>query len=350
MPPVSRSGNVTIRDVARTAGVSPATVSLLLNGRPGISEATSQRVAAAMSSLGYRPTSQGRPLHRATQRNVAVIYARRVVLDGHLSPLSTAWIKAIRESSANAGFHLTQFAADDQVEQDLLFAHALAEGAMDGAILIGMADRRDYASRLVAAGIPTVAINTRPEANEFSYVAMDNYGGGRLAARRFVGLGHRRIAYLLPPTTAVFHFIQDRLSGFTTALREAGLDPVSLGHVEPSALEKNAIDLRRRFNAEGITALFCLASDDLAGRLIDAWEKQGFAVPAALSVIGFDNLGVVTASGLRITSVDFDKHAVGAEAVRVLERLCEFGTPVAALATLIRTTLFEGDTLAPPPA
>ena len=289
-------------------------------------------------------------MHRATHRNVAVIYARRVVLDGHLSPLSTAWIKAIRESSADAGFHLTQFAADDDAGQDLLFAHALAEGAMDGAILIGMGDRRDYASRLVAAGIPTVAINTRPEANEFSYVAMDNCGGGRLVARRLQELGHRRIAYLLPPTAAQFHFIADRLTGFTTVLQAYGIDPVSLGQMEPSTLEKDAVTLGRRLTAERITALFCLASDDLAGRLVGAWEKQGLTVPAALSVIGFDNLGVVTASGLRLASVDFDKHAVGIEAVRSLERLFEFGTPVATLATLIRTTMAEGDTLAPPPA
>lgn len=333
----------TLQDIAQEANVSPSAVSMVLNGRPGISPGTRDRVEAAIRKLNYRPAGAGRPLKRGQVYNLAIVYDQWVVHDGHVHPLAASWISSIRRVAMDAGHHVSIFVGAGS-EADGIFQRILTDSELHGAVLIGTGANDAYFQALAASQLPVVVMNRRPKHDEFSYVAMDNYGAGRSVVEHFHALGHRRIAHLRDSLDLAFRV--DRSEGFADALAARGLEPACTerldGHVTPEAVER----VCRSIKQTGATAVFVDAVVETTACL-DAWGRMGVSVPKQLSVIDFDDMGWRSQAGLRPTSVGFDREFMGAAAAQLLLELLADSGKIRRRSLIVPTHIVEHDTTGP---
>jgi LacI family transcriptional regulator len=340
---------VTIRDIARKTNVAPGTVSMVLNGRGRLSPETRRRIEAAIGEMGYRPKPAGRP-KRAMMRaptNIAIIYAQRVAIGGVLSQLSQAWIGGIRDVAIESSWHLNLIGGIKDGSRDEMFRHSLDQQQIDGVILIGITadDGQAYLAQSVERHLPCVVMNRTPMHGEFSYVAMDNFGSGKHVADFLLAQGHKRVAMI--------HLrVPDRYASDRQAGAEAGLAANDMNLVRTELVDHDASDeqLARACRAvvdHGATAVYVTAGDVPAARCIDIWNKMGVKVPRDLSVIGWDDIGPRSRSGLLPTSVGYDKHQMGREAALMIIDLMRNRGVVSSKGLIVPTRVVEHDTSAP---
>ena len=171
----------TIREVAAAARVSPSTVSLVLNGRGRVRPQTRERIKSVAHQLGYHPQTVGRPaLKQTPAANIAVLYSPRAVNHGRLSVLTAAWLEGVRSAVVTSGNHISLLAGTDHIEKDLMFQQIIKAGEVNAVLLIALGPDDGYLDWVLQQDLPVVAMNRKPQHEEFSYVAMDNYGAGFL--------------------------------------------------------------------------------------------------------------------------------------------------------------------------
>lgn len=338
---MSNSAGVTLRDVARHAEVSLATVSMVLNRSEQISPRTRRRVEAALDKLHYRRRSAGRPRGPgARMTNIALIHPRYGENPvGCLPSITLRWMDLIREALARKGYQLSLFGGQIHVDRDPLFSEMAERGSIHGAVLLASLED-GYREWLLERGIPLVVINRRPVRGEFSFVEVDNHGGGALAADWLLSLGHARVAVISDGLKSPF--IQERVAGFDALLAERGVPPV-LRQVMQGRNDETERRFCQQVIDQGVTGVFC-SHDGLALRCLEHWEAQGVRVPAQLSVIGFDATGVATAGGLGISSVGIDDSLLGALTSEQVARLLESEGKIRCLAATLAAVRFPLDT------
>lgn len=323
-----------ILDVAREARVAPSTVSLVANQKGRVSDSTRQRVQAVMDRLGY---SAGRPRKRS--RQVAVVYTPNMLINGVLVEYCRAWIKGIQRGFDGEGTHVNIMGGAARVDDDPLFLQGLDEGDFYGVILMGAYRASGYVQRCVERKLPLVVFNQLPQECEFSAVRNDVGSGCRMVIHRLVELGHRRIV-----TTSTRNTNHHELAhkGMLEALAQHGLKSVL------DASDIDTPELARRIIEQRATAVF--AGDPLALRLANELHQRGIDVPGQVSVVGIDDMGLVTDAGLRLTSLGYDKNVMGEMAGTMLRQLIDLRDRVTNLVAAVPMHLVEGQTLAPPPA
>jgi LacI family transcriptional regulator len=310
----------TIHEVAKRAGVSAATVSYVLNNRPGavrISDRTKERIWNAVRELGYHPNALASGLAGKRTHTVALVMQYASIFSGW-SGFTSAMMHGVIEAANAHDLDLllhTRERADVRAE-----ALALADGRVDGALLL-----RDWDDPLIDLladkGIPTVLIFSRSRNATVPYACCDDELGGRLAAEHLIGLGHRRILHVTGSTHSSAAL--DRLRGFEDALRNADIEPDPTLVVEmPHGAERSDVigaALRRK---PGVTAVFAW-SDDAALRVIAEAREMGIRVPEDLSVMGFDSTEVCDHVTPPLTSVAQNIPAIAREGVRMLSALIQ---------------------------
>lgn len=284
--PTTGTGRPTSRDVARLAGVSHTAVSFVFNGRAegNLSPATQERIRLAAAQLGYRPDPVARGLRR---RRTAVIGL--VTDEIASSPFAGRLLRGAMETAwASEHLVLTIDSGGDPAKEDAAVAELL-DRRVDGIIYAAMSLRRVR----VPEGLHrthSVLANCLPEDGSLSAVVPAERAGGRTAARLLLDHGHRRVAYIggLDDIASV-----ERLGGFRDALRAEGVTvpkewvlrtggEITGGHDGAVRLFGDAEPARRP------TAVFCY-NDRVAAGVLHAATRLGIAVPAELSVIGYDD-------------------------------------------------------------
>ena len=275
----------TIRDVAKRARVSPATVSRVLNGRPEVDPILAERVRRAAAALAYRPNRAAREL-RANRR-----HAFGLILSDIENPFFGTLTGAIEEVAYANGFSLILCNAGEDSERERLHADFLQAERVAGVIIATTDERRGRAAvaMLVAHGIPVVAVDRRIRGVTVDTVTVDNVGGARIAARHLLEDGHTRIGFISGPTAVSPG--RDRRLGFEMSLREAGIrarrELVRTG------------DFRYGSGRRETDALLSLASPPTAiiasnnlmtmGALA-AVHARGLRVPDDVAIVGFDDV------------------------------------------------------------
>lgn len=271
---------VTMKDVARSAGVSLGTVSHYLNDRVPVSSETSARIRNAVDVLGYRVDQGARSLRRRQTKTVGLI------VPNISNPFYAELARVLEHHLWNAGFQtfLCNSAHDAAREQ----AHftSLLERRADGILAI-YGDEVSSLPELAAATATPVVFLDRPVAGQRS-VASDNLLGGALAAQHLLALGHTRIGVLIgDPEVAN---IRARIAGFTGALAEAGVtltDEYVRCGAQNLALGELAAELMSLTAPP--TAIF--ATNDIVA--VGAWRTLlalGYRLPSDVSLIGFDDI------------------------------------------------------------
>ncbi|GAA2079033.1 LacI family DNA-binding transcriptional regulator [Pseudolysinimonas kribbensis] len=325
-----------IRDVAARAGVSRQTVSRVLNGLPGMTDATAERVRKVIDELDYRPNRAARILASSRHRTIGLITTAATMF-------GPASIKEAIERAARAqGYAITAVTVLSEAEDEI--AEALDElmvHGVDGMIVIAPQERTWPLIQRRLGGKPSLTLQW--QGGPANTVALEQREGALLAVRHLIGLGHRRILHLAGP----LHWaeVEQRVEGYRQALDEAGLEQLPVEHGDWSADSGYAIGLRV-LPARDATAVF-VSNDQMAIGLLHAAHELGMDVPRELSVVGFDDIPEARHATPPLTSVRQEFAALGDAAITRIVALIE-GRPAPAGEITDQTTLHVRESTAPP--
>lgn len=327
----------TISDVAAAARVSISTVSLVMNGKGPVADATRQRVQAAADRLGYAPSRSARGLAARRTGNVGF-----VLREDHFrqsEPFYTRVFLGAEFEARRRGLYVLLSTVPEAYVQDEHAPRFLTEHSVDGVIVAGGVDGA-LVEQLETRSIPHVLA-------DFAWggaprVSIDNRAGAESVAQHLLQRGHQRAAFLgadptHPSPTA-------RRDAFAEAMSEAGhavADDFLVtdgGPPDRATGYRAGLNLLDRTVASRPTAVFC-ANDALALGLLDATRERGLRVPDDLAVVGFDDVEGAAVASPPLTTVRVHKEQLGEVALRVLaEGFTDSGAPMPP-STLVPTEL-----------
>ena len=310
----SSSKNTTIQDVADYAGVSPATVSRVVNETGETADATRERVLDAIEALRYRPSRTAKSLSEGSTQTIAV------AVPTFTTPFHNELLKGVRSrlKAVDTDLLLCDLEWADPEASLLNF---LDRGAMDGLLAAGLPVSDALGAELEKLGGPTVLIGNRwQNIDSFHW---DETSGARIATEHLIEQGHTRIGLI---TTHREGAIRDaRIQGYRNALQNADITPqddwLAVGHTEKHAgfSEESGFEAMQTLLDAGTDVTAVFASSDV--QAIGAWQalrREGLSVPDDFALVGYDDIKVSRFIGL--SSVAQNMHDIGSRATDLLLR------------------------------
>jgi LacI family transcriptional regulator len=307
---MSRRARPTLQEVARLAGVSPATVSRSLS-RPGlVNLETLQRVRRAAESMGYVPTGAAQALASGRSRTIGAVVP---TLD---SAIFARTLQSVQATLAGQGYQLLVASNDYNPAAEVAILRALLSRGVDGLILVG-AQRDEEAWRLLErAAVPVVlTLSADPR---FDGVVVDNHRAGRLAAEHLLSLGHRTIG-VVTGKLSVNDRQRQRVAGVRDAMAAAGckLPDWRVLELPMTTAGGRSGCAALLAAAEPPTAIVC-GVDILAIGCLSEAHARGIRVPDALSIVGIDNLEMAANVSPALTTVHVPTDRIGEHAARTI--------------------------------
>jgi len=315
---VARPRRTNIRDVARASGVSPTTVSLILNNLDQrISEATRQRVREAMDRLHYRPNrlAQGLQTRRSGVLAVVVPELRHTFADVYFGEL----ISGIYDKASRLGYQIMLEVARPEFVRTKKYSELFDRCFIDGMVFIGSNDRHEFVADFAGGQYPFVLANNYFREHDLNHVVCDYWQAGRLVAGCLAKLGHRRIGMIhgaLDVQTA-----RDLQASFAAGLAEHGVRLEERLMVDGMFTEEGGgqavVELLRR--DPELTAVFA-GNDKMAIGAVHQLLEMGRRVPEDISVIGCDDIPQAPYITPSLTTVRMPLYELG---MRACERLVQ---------------------------
>ncbi|MCG5218897.1 LacI family DNA-binding transcriptional regulator [Streptosporangium sp. KLBMP 9127] len=337
------SGRPRQADIARLAGVSQPTVSLILGGTAaalGIAEETQRKVMEAAERLGYMPDPIATRL-AAGQNNLLGLYTFTSTFPTEMSHAYYPFLVGIEEETAAQGYDLLMFIASS-VTGERPHAQVLNRVRLaDGCLFLGRHLPVPEMGRLLATDLPVVYIGRHDEfGDRLPYIGADYVSAGAAVVRHLAGLGHERILYVREADEAITSI--DREAGFRGGMDECGLAAVVV-RTDGTDLTPDRL---RAWRDQGVTAVVTEATDtDAAHRaLLAAAERAGLRFPDDLSLA---TLGDPRDRPKGLTGFAVPRREMGAAAVRLLTKLIA-GDRTVPRHQLMTCELEPGETAAPP--
>jgi LacI family transcriptional regulator, galactose operon repressor len=309
-PSRSGPGPSTIHDVAERAGVSPMTVSRVINGKQNVKAATRERVEAAIRALSYSPNPAATSLARDDVIRIGLLYG-----NPSAAYLSEFLVGGLEECSRR---NVQLVVEKCEPGDENVAAEHLITGGIDGIILPPpLCDAAAVIGVLAKARTPAVAVATGSPASSVSAVSIDDYRAAAAMTQHLIALGHQRIGFIIghPNQTASGR----RLDGYRAALAEARIpeapDLVAQGFFTyRSGLD--AAELLLRLD-EPPSAIFA-SNDDMAAAAVAVAHRHNLDVPADLTVCGFDDTALATTIWPELTTIRQPVAEMSRTAVRLL--------------------------------
>lgn len=305
---------VSIKDVARHAGVSVGTVSNALNKPDEVSAESLARVQESIEALGYVRNDAARRLRAGISSTVGF-----VVLDGQ-NPFFNEVVRGAEDEASRHGIAVLVGNTDEDPVREGMYLDLFEEQRVRGVLIAPYGDITRRLKQLRERGIPAVLVDRMNVEGTFSSVATDSVVGGRMAAEHLLATGRRRLAFVGGPFD--MRQVRDRLDGARWAV-EASDTEASMEVVATRALtvEEGAAAGRRLLErpvAQRPDALFA-ANDLVALGLLQALVVDGSVlVPDQIALIGFDDIAFAAAAAVPISSVRQPSRAIGQTALRIL--------------------------------
>jgi LacI family transcriptional regulator len=312
--PTDGAGPVTLRDVARRAGVSVATVSLVVNGKTAarIGEGTRQRVEQAINELGYRTNVTGRSLVSGRSTFIGLV-ADAIAT----TPFAGQIIRGAQREAWNRGYALLVVDTDAVPDVTDTAIQMMVDHRASG-ILYSTWYHRSVEAPPSLTGVPTVFVNCFADEPGSYSVIPDEVQGGRTATSLLLAKGHHRVAFI--NSTEESPATVGRLRGYKDALHEAGIE------VRPELVVRTFPEQEGGYRAasrllslpDPPTAVFCY-NDRVAMGLYDKLKEAGLAIPRDMAVMGFDDQEVIAAH-LRpaLSTIALPHYEIGVSGVRAL--------------------------------
>lgn len=312
---------IKVKDLAARLNLSPATVSLVLNRKPGISEATRKRIYDTLEELGQTDLLSELQKQSDREKIQFIVFRRKSNASSdtkYFNQVFSDIIEGIDVQAKTQGFSLMiNYINEENIADQLA---ALSENACNGILLLATDMDAAFLRMFKKTRIPMVILDNYYESDDCSCVCMNNEQGVFLAVHHLKSMGHEKIGYI--HSIVDVHNFSERYYGFVRAMEKCGLpvDSDTTFSIDSNA-ERLLEELTDAFRncKELPTALFA-DNDILAIHAIKALDSLNLRVPQDISVVGFDNMPLSEMLNPPLTTVDVSKYRLGAIAVR---RLCE---------------------------
>lgn len=337
---------VTLKDIARVAGVSHSTVSRALHGNPMIPPKTAARIRKVAEELGYVPNSIASGL-RQTHSKVLGVLVRRID-DAFLAEV----LQGIEDVLYAEGYGLFLATSHRDPEREKAIFRSMSERRVDGVIVCSTQVDEEHLRQLSEFGVPKVLINNQAATEMAHSVCHDDVSGGLALTNHLIELGHTHIAYLGHSRTG--RITQERAEGYKKALKQAGL-PFNSKYVAAGpngSAEGGVIGLKKLLEVDvRPTAVVCF-NDIMAIGAMHAARQAGLNVPTDCSITGFDNISLSQYVNPALTTFHQPRYELGTEAAEMMLRLLSRKNKNLNAAEMIslRGELVVRASTAPPPA
>ena len=274
---------VTIRDVAKAAGVSAVTVSRVINGSACVNVKTRERVERAVHELGYLPNIAARSL-RSRQT-----YTFALIVPDITNSFWTTVARGVEDAAQSAGYSIFLCNTDENLTKQENYIKAVLRQRVDGVIIAPFDTNANHLAALRHQETPTVIIDRRVEGWEVDTVSSDSISGAKALVMHLLKLGHQRIAVISgPPNTSTS---EDRILGYRMALEEAGIEVderlirrgefrAQTGHAQVKQMLQEGVEF---------TAIFA-ANNMIAMGALEALEEKELSVPHDVALVCFDEV------------------------------------------------------------
>jgi LacI family repressor for deo operon, udp, cdd, tsx, nupC, and nupG len=302
-----------IKDIARIAGVSSATVSRTLSNPDLVSEETRNRVLKAVDQTGYTPNRFGASLRTQKSGNVLV------VMPDITNQVNAGIIKAIEKEAHKEGYSVLLGDTQNDPSREKHYADLLTSGQADGMLLFTpklpfpINDEKPLYDQ-----IPPLVNSCEMIAHEEIYtVSINNFEGAKAAVNHLIELGHKKIAAIMGPLETPSAL--NRFDGYKSALEDAGIKLNPQFVIKGDYLVDTGIQamekLLRLKNRP--TAVFCF-SDDMAIGAMNALREYGYDIPQDMSVIGFDDITYAALVHPKLTTISQPLEQIGIQCMKLL--------------------------------
>ncbi len=297
----------TIKDVAREAGVSIATVSRVFNNIGPVHENTRQLVCRAANKLKYVPNPLGRSL--STKRTDAI----GLLLPDLFGEFFSEVLRGSDQTAQRAHYHLLVSSSHNNKEE-IRAALTMMRGRVDGLVIMSPDIDAETLTETLPRTLPVVLLNCNVESGGFDSMNVDNFGGAHAMTRHLLEHGYSRIAVIAG--RAQNFDAAERLRGYRAALSDTGVAVDQELCVEGSFDESSGYDAARHLLrlARRPRAIFA-CNDSMAIGALSALREQGIRVPEEIALAGFDDVPVASYLTPALTSVSVDIHQLGVRAI-----------------------------------
>ncbi|WP_018924880.1 LacI family DNA-binding transcriptional regulator [Salsuginibacillus kocurii] len=304
-----------MKEVAKRAGVSIATVSAVINESKYVSDELKKRINEAIIELDYRPNRNARGL-KGKETNLIGVTVTELT-----NPFYPLMVQGIEESAHEKGYNMVLAATSDLESKELTLLESMADQRVDGIILTTVDHHNSNILKFIQKeGIPVVLINRAPKDYKGPLVCVDSIRVGRIATEHLISLNHQDIAFF----GGKRHNSIEREIGYQEAMQSRGLvirDEWKITNTayDPKKAYQLASSLIESSNPTP-TAVFA-ASDVIAFGVARAFLDAGYRIPEDISIIGADNVPFSQDFRVSLSTVDVQPYQMGAEGYRLLENL-----------------------------
>jgi LacI family transcriptional regulator len=302
-----------MHDVAALAGVALATVSRVVNGKPGVSLATQARVHAAINRLDYRRNVNASSLRRLDRKTATI----GLVLEDVANPFMSALHRAIEDRARERGVLVFAGSCDEDSRREQELIGALRARRVDGIIVVPAGTDHGYLRAAFRSGTAMVFVDRRPGFLDADCVTSDDLAGARAAVAHLGRIGHRRIAYLGAALT--IGTARDRLQGYMDAMELLGATPQP-AHVRPglvTAEEAEQVVTEMLRVAEPPTAILSGQNYFTIGAIK---ALRTFGLQHRIALVGFDDFALADLLDPPVSVIAHDPAELGRTAAELLFR------------------------------
>jgi len=301
----------TLKDVARVAGVSIATVSRVLNGHEYVSDETRHKVLSTVEELGYRPSQLAISLRTGKSRVFGLI------ISDIGNPYFASVVRGIEDIAYNNGYSIILCNSDEDPEKEELYINVFLDSSVSGAIVACAREDSVCSKKLLDGSIPVVAMDRRISNLDVDTVVTNNVKGAYDAVTHLIEQGHRRIGYIGGPVHTTTG--KERWEGYKKALMDHGveLDPelVKVGNFKQQSGQEAAREL---LNEEGRPSALFTANNLMTLGALNAIHEEGLKIPEQIAIVGFDDLPWAQSLDPPLTAVQQSAYELGRTAADLL--------------------------------
>ena len=305
---------VKIKDIAKMANVSIATVSRVVNNSKPVNEEVRKRVLDAIKQTNYRPNVMGAEAGKSATPLIGVIIPQNsdTVLDD--------FNVGIRDLAELYGYDVLVGLTDGSVESELHYLNLFHHIGTEGYIYVGSAPNREHLEIIQKSGIPCVLVGEQSQIDSIPSVHLDNVTASYEAVTYLIQKGHKSIAMIRGVGDNAVG--GDRYRGYRQALMDAGITLREEWVVDSGMSVEDGSDAMRRImdSGEQPTAVFC-STDWMAVGAMNYLADNGLRVPEDVAVFGFDNSFIASIVRPKLSSVDYSGTEIGMTATRTLIKM-----------------------------
>ncbi|MGC9063995.1 MAG: LacI family DNA-binding transcriptional regulator [bacterium] len=292
-------------EVAEKAGVSPATVSRVLNKTARVSPQLTKRVLSAVEELRYAPDPFAYGMRTKKTRTIGLI------ISDITNPFFPEMTRAIEDYARSRGYSLILCNTGSNIEKGKSYVHLLLNRGVDGLIFTSLRIGKEEVLSILKENIPCILVGRRAEGIEgLSYIVTDNYKGGMIAADYLFELGHRRFVHVtgtLDNSTG-----KERLNGFINRLKGRGVKEEDIYIIKGNfKMESGYKAAKEVLKLKPLPTAIFFANDAMAiGALQRFWEER-IIIPETFSIVGFDNIKVSSLVAPPLTTISQEIYKLG---------------------------------------